>query len=700
MKRPVYFIALMFIVFQCNGQIDSVLCHAFRIAPAALGNAECVNGVVSIIDSAYVIGGHFGSSNVDLDPGPSTHYLVNNGAVDLFLARYLGSDSLVWSFNVGGISGDYLFGLDMDNDHNIYAVGEFIGNNVDFNPLGVSYNLSASSNSGYLIKYDSSGIVQWGIALQESAFSTRTNTVHVDRHNNVLISGPIQDSINLNPLGGPVYVHSNIIPGFGQYNSYLAKYNPNGNLEWGYSIGDTTIVAIKDITSDTAGNAYVIGQYTDEIDIDPTPGVHMLPACSVYSTFILKLDPAGNLVWVKSFDPLTGWNSPSTIEFGNGHIYCGGSFEQNMDADPGPGLFSLNEFSFDWRNAYVVKLDLNGDFVWAFDLDEIDHQSDRTDFEWNPNDSNVIVAVHPHNSATDYDPSSTNTFLLEHVGIYPDIAYASYSENMNLSWAMRIGSNDIDGNSDMAISELNKLYSVGCYNEALDVDPGPGVHYLLNAASSDGFLAAYKLDCTNRSFYDTIQACSGDSLFLAGEWQTTSGTYYDTLYTIMGCRYVTESVVNFNTTDTSVTQGGSFLLSNDTSANYQWIDCNNSFAIISGETNQTFIPGASGSYAVIVTNGSCVDTSSCYSITSVGINTLSQEEIDFTIYPNPSTGTITIELIEGGTLELSDSNGSLIFTCFFKPGIHTISLNEPPGVYFISKEVNRIKQTLKLIINE
>lgn len=53
--------------------------------------------------------------------------------------------------------------------------------------------------------------------------------------------------------------------------------------------------------------------------------------------------------------------------------------------------------------------------------------------------------------------------------------------------------------------------------------------------------------------------------------------------------------------------------------NYQWLDCNSSFDIILGETTQGYTPSQIGSYAVVVDEGLCADTSACYNITSVSL---------------------------------------------------------------------------------
>jgi hypothetical protein len=74
--------------------------------------------------------------------------------------------------------------------------------------------------------------------------------------------------------------------------------------------------------------------------------------------------------------------------------------------------------------------------------------------------------------------------------------------------------------------------------------------------------------------------------------------------------YVTVIIVN-----TSVTQTGSTLIAGANGAIYQWLDCNG-LTPLSGQTYQSFTATAPGSYAVIVTQNGCSDTSACFSTTS------------------------------------------------------------------------------------
>lgn len=85
--------------------------------------------------------------------------------------------------------------------------------------------------------------------------------------------------------------------------------------------------------------------------------------------------------------------------------------------------------------------------------------------------------------------------------------------------------------------------------------------------------------------------------------------------------------------DLSVSQNGTTLSANATGVAYQWVDCDNAYTSIVGATNQTFVATQNGRYAVVITSGSCVDTSNCYTISGVGLHEKDLSHV--TIYPNP-----------------------------------------------------------------
>ena len=119
--------------------------------------------------------------------------------------------------------------------------------------------------------------------------------------------------------------------------------------------------------------------------------------------------------------------------------------------------------------------------------------------------------------------------------------------------------------------------------------------------------------------------CSSGNVAIPGETNQTftppgSGHYrVEIIYN--GCADSSHCDEFICTVPVSVTQTGSQLSADVAGATYQWIDCDNGNAAITGETAQTFDPTASGNYAVVVTLNGCTDTSACYEyVCSLPIN--------------------------------------------------------------------------------
>ena len=80
------------------------------------------------------------------------------------------------------------------------------------------------------------------------------------------------------------------------------------------------------------------------------------------------------------------------------------------------------------------------------------------------------------------------------------------------------------------------------------------------------------------------------------------------------------------TIDNSVNQSGATLIANQFAPGYQWLDCDNNYAIINGETSQSYTASNTGNYAVEITVNNCLDTSDCYLVDFTGIEELLQTE--------------------------------------------------------------------------
>ncbi|MBL4586397.1 MAG: T9SS type A sorting domain-containing protein, partial [Flavobacteriales bacterium] len=179
--------------------------------------------------------------------------------------------------------------------------------------------------------------------------------------------------------------------------------------------------------------------------------------------------------------------------------------------------------------------------------------------------------------------------------------------------------------------------------------------------------------------------CSGDSYtFPDGSSQviTSQVVYTSNLQTVStSCDSIIETTVDVMTVDAGTSVAGNIISADLAGATYQWIDCDNGNAPISGATDQDYMPTASGNYAVEVTDGNCAETSGCVNMTITGIREAS--ETNLRIYPIPTSSILTIEsdqLIKQATIYTI--NGSLVRT--YSQNVRTIDVSElANGMYLL-----------------
>lgn len=175
---------------------------------------------------------------------------------------------------------------------------------------------------------------------------------------------------------------------------------------------------------------------------------------------------------------------------------------------------------------------------------------------------------------------------------------------------------------------------------------------------------------------------------------TETTTYY--VQDSLACGVLTVPVtVTVQSVDNSIMEQGGTLYAGNPSieATFQWYNCTTQ-QVISNETNNSFTPSENGSYAVIVTQLACTDTSHCISITGIGMeqhNLFAQ----LSVSPNPAVNNVTLRYSLLADAELSvnilDVSGRLIQNIITNKSVlagiqntETISVAElPSGFYFI-----------------
>lgn len=132
---------------------------------------------------------------------------------------------------------------------------------------------------------------------------------------------------------------------------------------------------------------------------------------------------------------------------------------------------------------------------------------------------------------------------------------------------------------------------------------------------------------------------------------------------------------------------------------YQWLDCDDDYAVIDGATGISYEATDNGNYAVEITKGECVDTSACVNINGVSIEKNVLDDL-FQIYPNPTTGQINLvfaELNESVLIRVTNVEGQLVQEIENNEKLLTIELEGADGLYFVEVISNEGSKVIKVV---
>ncbi len=646
---------------------------------------------------------------VDFDPGPSVANLTNPGPgyIDnTFILKLNSSGNYVWAKNISGGSNGINFGtkIQSDNAGNVYTQGIYY-NDPDFNPGAATYNMLAIGTAAnvYYLKLDVNGNFIWAKQVGTAFASTYCNDMKVMPSGDIYAIGDFSETGDFDPGAGVT-----TLTGGGTPNIFIQKLDTNGDLVFVKQIVGSTSLTGLSIDVDISGNIFTSGEFDGTIDFDPGAAYNGLGSFGG-NAFVLKLDNVGNFVFVKKV-------SSAAYSFGNivsfdsfGNIYIAGKFRGNGDFDSGAALHDLTSFNAS-IDVFVLKLSSVGNFMWVGQMGSIG-DDDVLDMKVDAIGTIHLIGVYV--ATIDLDPNATSldftcngsqdVFVVKlsqcqtTTNSFSATACDSYTYNSQTyttsgsynQTLINAGGCDsiITINLTITNSTANTISATACDSYTLNAQTytssGTYTQGLTNAANCDSVLTI-NLTILN-STTNTISATACDSYTLNAQTYTSSGTYTQSLTNAANCDSTLTINLTINTVDISVTTGNATFMANSAIGAYQWLDCNNGYAIISGETNQFFTPSNNGYYAVMITDNGCVDTSVCVNIFSVGIEEINELSVD--IYPNPFNSQTTISFRaeqNNMTIIITDAVGKEIKTINFTGKELLITKDEMnEGIYFV-----------------
>jgi hypothetical protein len=387
-----------------------------------------------------------------------------------------------WAKKMGGESGEFPRGIDIDLDGNVYTCGFFLGI-ADFDPNASEYELTSNGETDVFInKIDESGNLIWANKIGGIRNETSYSIV-VDNDANSYIVGSFQDTVDFNSgndIENLISLNQSI---------FLTKIDGNGNFIWAKSLNGNlnSIGDVFSVTLDNDNNIYCTGYFKDSIDFDPSTSEYFLNGGNAGDVFVLKLNSNGNFIWAKKMGGAATDKGNEIQCDENGNVCITGIFQGQADFNPNSEINNLqSNGQFD---IFVIKFDSEGNYLWA------------KSFGGSNSDYGNVISVDSlgfiytsgqYFSTVDFDPSSL-TFNITSAGTW-DIYINKFDSNGNFVWAKSMGGGAGDEAFGLFTDRSGNIYSSGKFRDTADLDPGINQQNYISKGDYDIYFGKYDTD--------------------------------------------------------------------------------------------------------------------------------------------------------------------------------------------------------------
>ncbi|GAA3609825.1 SBBP repeat-containing protein [Flavivirga amylovorans] len=210
--------------------------------------------------------------------------------------------------------------------------------------------------------------------------------------------------------------------------------------------------------------------------------------------FIRKQDSNGIQLWIKYING-TGDDQPLALALdNNANVLVTGYFNFQVDFDPGSSVFNMSASARN-QNVFILKLDTDGDFVWAR---QISGPSGDFGKGITSDSAGNVYTTGFFKGTVDFDPGTSTTNLTAN-GTDPntsDIFIQKLNASGDFVWAVNMGAGNNDEGTAIKTDTSGNVYTTGYFDGTVDFNPDPdpttGVYNLSTGGGRNAFIQ--KLD--------------------------------------------------------------------------------------------------------------------------------------------------------------------------------------------------------------
>ena len=321
--------------------------------------------------------------------------------------------------------------------------------------------------------------------------------VSSDNAGNVYITGYFRNTVDFDPGPGTTSLTSN-----GDYDVFITKSDPHGNLVWAVSFGGSGDDRGEDIVVSSTGSLYVTGSFYNTVDFDFGASTDSKTSAGGADIFVVKCDTSGNYTW----SVVAGSSGPeigASIDTDNSdQCYVTGGFSNTVDFDPGAG--TQNRTSQGSMSAFMWRLSPAGAYMYA----QVFGGAGSTTIgrAVGVTSTGNLVFTGQFNAAADFDPGAGTTTITSN-GNY-DLFVTCLNSAGGLLWAHGFGAAGNDFGRGIVVEENLSSYTTGAFEQTVDFNPAVGVS---NFVTCNGTTEVFALNLTGAGNYSWVRACESSS---------------------------------------------------------------------------------------------------------------------------------------------------------------------------------------------
>ncbi len=514
--------------------------------------------------------------------------------------------------------------------------------------------------------------------------STSGNSIAVDNSGNIYTTGHFSGVTDFDPGVGTY----NLSSPYGHV--YVSKLNASGGFLWakklypGYFYNN-----LPSIKTDASGNVYL-----------------------AYRDSITKLSSSGSIVWAKYIGPL-GFNPHFTIDVIGNILLCG-QFSGLVDFNSGSGIDTIRAKGISISDAFILKLDNNGDFIWVKSIGSVNIYSVSVGSNKHCNATSIAVGptgnvfvTGEFGNVVDFNPSSTTYTLGDVFSSDKRLFLLNLDASGNFVWAKNsIGGTVYDVHS--MIIDNNTIYITGSFEGTVGFDGVSATNGLSTPLFSiSAFLVKYDINgnyiggrqmggYVNGSHTSgvSVNIDAAGNTYVMGQFNgTISVGWINVLISTAGSNSSVSDIFiskydNIGNCVWAGSFGNGFIyfdskceMVNDATGNIYIVGAYSGLCDFDmGTSTFTMAPQPGNTDAFILKLGNTV----------IGVEELSKNN-SLIVFPNPNNGVVTIKTSSEGSYQLINSLGQTIkIFQLNSENNFTTTINElPQGLYtLIGKEKN------------